>query len=151
MICPQCHEESDERDRFCAHCGASFRAPCPSCQAPLDPNANFCGQCGAVVSEVPEPRADAASDSPATEAERRQLTVLFSDLVGSTKLADGLDPEEWRSVVQAYQRVCTRAVESFGGTVAQYLGDGVLCYFGYPTASEHDAECALRAGLVMIE
>lgn len=81
------------------------------------------------------------------EAERRQLTILFIDLVGSTSLAARLDPEELRFVVQEYQRVCSQAVESRGGHVAQLLGDGMLCYFGYPSASEHDPDNALRAAL----
>jgi TOMM system kinase/cyclase fusion protein len=85
------------------------------------------------------------------EAERRQLTVLFCDLVDSTVLASQLDPEEWREVVRAYQDTCARVIARFEGHIAQYLGDGLLVYFGYPLAHEDDAQRAVRAGLGMVE
>jgi class 3 adenylate cyclase/predicted ATPase len=91
----------------------------------------------------------AASRAP--EAERRQLTVLFCDLVDSTALSSQLDPEEWREVVRAYQEVCAKVIARFEGPIAQYLGDGVLVYFGYPQAHEDDAPRAVRAGLGMVE
>jgi class 3 adenylate cyclase len=83
----------------------------------------------------------------ATEAERRQLTVLFCDLVGSTELAARLDPEDLREVIRAYQATCSDVVCRFEGHVARFLGDGVLAYFGWPRAHEDDAERAVRAGL----
>jgi class 3 adenylate cyclase/predicted ATPase len=85
------------------------------------------------------------------QAERRQLTVLFCDLVDSTVLASQLDPEEWREVVRAYQETCAKVIARFEGHIAQYLGDGLLVYFGYPRAHEDDAQRAVRAGLGMIE
>src|SRR5262245_25040929 len=85
------------------------------------------------------------------EAERRQLTVLFCDLVDSTALAGQLDPEELREVVRAYQEVCAKVIARFDGHIAQYLGDGLLVYFGYPLAHEDDAQRAVRAGLGMVE
>src|SRR5205807_1370719 len=85
------------------------------------------------------------------EAERRQLTVLFCDLVDSTRLASQLDPEELREVVQAYQATCAKVIARFEGHIAQYLGDGLLVYFGYPLAHEDDAQRAVRAGLGIIE
>jgi class 3 adenylate cyclase/predicted ATPase len=85
------------------------------------------------------------------EAERRQLTVLFCDLVDSTALASQLDPEEWREVVRAYQETCARVIARFEGYIAQYLGDGLLVYFGYPLAHEDDVQRALRAGLGMVD
>src|SRR3989454_2630055 len=85
------------------------------------------------------------------DAERRQLTVLFCDLVDSTVLASQLDPEEWRKVVRAYQETCAKVIARFDGHIAQYLGDGLLVYFGYPLAHEDDAQRAVRAGLGMIE
>jgi predicted ATPase/class 3 adenylate cyclase len=81
------------------------------------------------------------------EAERRQLTVMFCDLVGSTQLSARMDPEDLRDVVGAYQRYVAKTVSQFGGFVAKYMGDGVLVYFGYPQAHEDDAERAVRAGL----
>jgi class 3 adenylate cyclase len=85
------------------------------------------------------------------EAERRQLTVLFCDLVDSTVLATGLDPEELREVVRAYQDTCARVIARYEGHIAQYLGDGLLVYFGYPLAHEDDAQRAVRAGLGIVE
>jgi class 3 adenylate cyclase len=84
------------------------------------------------------------------EAERRQLTVLFCDLVGSTALSARLDPEDLRAVIGAYHRCVAGVIEGVGGFVAKYMGDGVLAYFGYPRADEHDAERAARAGLALV-
>ena len=99
--------------------------------------------------------ADAALAPPtrqaAAEAERRQLTVMFCDLVGSTSLSIRFDPEDLREIVGAYHRCVTDTVGHFGGFVARYMGDGVLIYFGYPEAHEDDAERAARAGLAVID
>src|SRR5246500_5125629 len=84
------------------------------------------------------------------EAERRQLTVMFCDLVGSTPLSTRFDPEDLREIVGAYHRCVADTVARFGGFVAKYMGDGVLVYFGYPQAHEDDAERAARAGLAVI-
>src|SRR5262249_18887055 len=80
------------------------------------------------------------------DAERRQLTVLFCDLVDSTALSSQLDPEDLREVVRAYQDTCAKVIARFEGHIAQYLGDGLLVYFGYPQAHEDDAQRAVRAG-----
>ena len=91
-------------------------------------------------------------DVPApSDAERRQLTVMFCDLVGSTALSARLDPEDLRAVIGAYHRCCTDLITEAGGFVAKYMGDGVLAYFGYPQAHEHDAEHAVQAGLALVE
>jgi class 3 adenylate cyclase len=87
------------------------------------------------------------SVSPEDRAERRQVTVMFSDLVGSTALSARMDPEDLREVISAYQKSVAETVQRFGGFVAKYMGDGVLIYFGYPQAHEDDAERAVRAGL----
>jgi class 3 adenylate cyclase/tetratricopeptide (TPR) repeat protein len=87
----------------------------------------------------------------AQDGERRHLTVLFCDLVNSTEIAAQLDPEEWRDILARYQRVAAEAVARFDGRVAQYLGDGVLALFGYPSAHENEAERAVRTGLEIIE
>src|SRR5215467_2923745 len=84
---------------------------------------------------------------PVPEAERRQLTVMFCDLVDSTKLSSQLDPEEYREVVRAYQSACTEVITRFDGHIAQLLGDGLLVYFGYPVAHEDDPHRAVRTGL----
>jgi class 3 adenylate cyclase/predicted ATPase len=85
------------------------------------------------------------------EAERRQLTVLFCDLVGSTELAARLDPEDMGSIIRRYHNCCTEVIQRWEGYVAKYMGDGVLAYFGYPLAHEDDAERAIRAGLAVVE
>ena len=87
---------------------------------------------------------------PQDAAERRQVTVMFSDLVGSTALSARMDPEDLREVVSAYQKCVAETVQRFGGFVAKYMGDGVLIYFGYPQAHEDDAERAVRAGLELV-
>jgi class 3 adenylate cyclase len=100
---------------------------------------------------TPIQSAAAPEPKPRDEAERRQLTVMFCDLVGSTELSTRLDPEDLRSVIDAYHRCTTELVDRNGGFVAKYMGDGVLAYFGYPQADEHDAERAVRAGLGLLE
>ena len=89
--------------------------------------------------------------SPRAEAERRQLTVMFCDLVGSTELSRKLDPEQLRELMRAYQQACGSVIEKYEGHVAQYLGDGLMVYFGWPRAHEDDAERALRASLEIVE
>jgi class 3 adenylate cyclase/predicted ATPase len=114
---------------------------------------------GPTVSQLPPGPQDAAPRAVAPgviapqtpEAERRQLTVLFCDLVDSTVLASQLDPEEYRDVVRAYQRACSEIIQRYEGHVAQLLGDGLLVYFGYPQAHEDDAQRAVRTGLGIIE
>ena len=98
---------------------------------------------------VPKPVA-AAEPKAQDAAERRQVTVLFSDLVGSTALSSRMDPEDLREVISAYQKCVAETVQRFGGFVAKYMGDGVLVYFGYPHAHEDDAERAVRAGLELV-
>ena len=96
-----------------------------------------------IVTVLTAPKPDAA--------ERRQLTVMFCDLVGSTAMSARLDPEDMRAIIGAYHRCCASLIERNGGFVAKYMGDGVLAYFGYPQAHEHDAERAVRAGLAIVE
>ena len=102
------------------------------------------------------PAVDAATPSstprahPEDRAERRQVTVMFSDLVGSTALSARIDPEDLREVISAYQKCVAETVGRFGGFVAKYMGDGVLVYFGYPQAHEDDAGRAVRAGLEFV-
>lgn len=114
---------------------------CRACQGDNPATMRFCGHCGAPLTSTP---------TAEYEAERRQITVLFSDLVGSTALAAKLDPEELREVTAAYHAACDEVVRRHDGHIAQYLGDGVLVYFGYPTAHEDDARRAVRAGLGIV-
>jgi hypothetical protein len=91
------------------------------------------------------------SASVETTGERRHVTVMFSDLVGSTALSAQMDPEDLREIISAYQKCVAETVRRFGGFVAKYMGDGVLVYFGYPQAHEDDAERAVRAGLELVQ
>jgi len=99
----------------------------------------------------PSQAAPPPTEPPLPEAERRQLTVMFCDLVDSTTLSSQLDPEEYRDVVRAYQATCTQIIQRYDGHVAQLLGDGLLVYFGYPQAHEDDAHRAVRTGLEILE
>ena len=140
MQCPQCQCDNLPPARFCSECGMRLLLACAQCGAQLPPGAKFCLECGASLAAAP------------TEAgERRQLTLLFSDLVGSTELSARLDPEEWRDRLAEYHHATADVVTRFGGTVAKYLGDGILALFGYPQAHEDDAERAVRAGLEIVE
>jgi class 3 adenylate cyclase/predicted ATPase len=107
--------------------------------------ARFCAQCGTPL------HPDSRPHGPSTDSEHRQITIVFSDLVGSTELSHRLDPEDLSEVIRDYQREVEAIVRRFEGHVAQYLGDGVLIYFGYPRAHEHDAERAVRAGLAIVD
>jgi class 3 adenylate cyclase len=102
------------------------------------------------ASAMPQPPTVTAP-TPQDTAERRHLTVMFCDLVGSTALSARLDPEDLRGIISAYHRCCMELVERNGGFIAKFMGDGVLAYFGYPRAHEHDAERAVRAGLALAE
>ena len=102
---------------------------------------------GGAVPASPQP---VLAERKPQDAERRQVTVMFSDLVGSTALSARMDPEDLREVISAYQKCVAKTVQRFGGFVAKYMGDGVLVYFGYPQAHEDDAERAVRAGLELI-
>ena len=120
------------------------------------PQAPRCHRCSADRCERQGPpltrrrRPAAPSVSPEDRAERRQVTVMFSDLVGSTALSARMDPEDLREVISAYQKCVAETVGRFGGFVAKFMGDGVLVYFGYPQAHEDDAERAVRAGLELV-
>jgi class 3 adenylate cyclase/predicted ATPase len=104
------------------------------------------------LASLPTPQTPPPSAAPAIrEAERRQLTVLFCDLVDSTALSSQLDPEDLREVIRAYQDTCAKVIARYEGHIAQYLGDGLLVYFGYPLAHEDDAQRAVRAGLGIVE
>jgi class 3 adenylate cyclase/predicted ATPase len=103
------------------------------------------------TSEQPPASPEITPTAPRTDAERRQLTIMFCDLVGSTALSTRFDPEDMQEIVGTYHRCCADLIVKAGGFVARYMGDGVLVYFGYPQAHEHDAERAVRAGLALVE
>jgi predicted ATPase/class 3 adenylate cyclase len=155
MECAHCKSSNPDGKRFCAECGSPLSQPCPCCGAQSMPGKKFCGDCGAsLAGDVVANRRRQTTDAPAAitlGAERRQLTVMFCDLVGSTALSSRLDPEDMREIIGVYQKCVANTVARFHGFVAKYLGDGVLVYFGYPQAHEDDPEQAVRAGLACIE
>jgi class 3 adenylate cyclase/tetratricopeptide (TPR) repeat protein len=154
MLCPSCQHENPPGAKFCLECGSPFSVACPGCDTPLPAAAKFCIECGTRIAPpavpVATPVREPGSQPVTGEGERRQLTVMFCDLAASTELSQRLDPEELREVIRAYQAVAAEAVRTYDGTIAQYLGDGVLVYFGYPRAHEDDAERAVRAGLAIL-
>src|SRR5262245_48324833 len=174
MRCVSCGFENPAGAKFCSECGTPFVRLCPSCGQQMQPTAKFCSECGTpLVAKGQRPavkrrkaqatsrtrkaprRAAAPPVMPPRptlpEAERRQLTVAFIDMVGSTALSAQLDPEDYRAIVQQYQQTCTEVIQRHDGYLAQYLGDGLLVYFGYPIAHEDDAGRAVRTGLEIVE
>ena len=152
MRCSGCMAENAATRRFCSQCGMPLPSPCPACGFENEPGSRFCGGCGRPVGEAAVEGLPAVPALPRADgAERRQLTVMFCDIVGSTPLASRLDPEDLQEVIAAYHQCVTATMRRYDGYVARYMGDGVLVYFGYPQAHEDDAERAVRAGLAQIQ
>ena len=174
MKCPNCSHENRSEAKFCENCGQPLERVCPNCHTPVNANAKFCHNCGhQLAGGEAEARAAQPTRSQPLDAlrrsapqamagkilaerermqgERKLVTALFADIVGSTSLAEGMDPEDWREIVGgAHQRV-GQAVYRYEGTIAQLLGDGVLAFFGAPLAHEDDPERAIRAGLGVLD
>ena len=136
MQCPNCGQANRTGAKFCDECGI----PLPV--RPVGETASLSS-----AQSTPEPPQQNRPPAPDPHAGRRQLTVMFCDIVGSMALAGQLDPEEWRDIVQTYQDTCAGVIQRFDGYIAQYLGDGLLVYFGYPIAHEDAAVRAVKAGL----
>jgi class 3 adenylate cyclase len=168
MRCTKCGTEGISGKKFCAECGSPLANRCTNCGSDNQPEAKFCADCGNPLNpsvntpvsistpsnSVSARTSDSATppaQAPKVVGERRHLTVLFCDLVGSTAIAAQLDPEEWRETVGEYHRTAADAITRFGGHVVKYLGDGVMALFGWPEAHDNDAERAARAGLAIIE
>ncbi len=173
MKCPNCSFENSSDARFCENCGQPFERICPKCGTPNSPTAKFCKNDGfnlqtAKVQARPaqvtksadlDALRKAAPQNVATkilaerdrmEGERKLVTALFTDIVGSTTLAEQMDPEDWREIVSGAHQIVSKAVYRYEGTIAQLLGDGVLAFFGAPLAHEDDAERAARAALEIL-
>src|SRR5438128_1488073 len=155
MECPSCGSANQDGSQFCGDCGSPLPQCCRACGRENPSGNSYCGNCGAPLTGAALPERSSAVGTPAKPvspgAERRQLTVMFCDLVGSTALASRLDLEDLREVIGDYHKDVERVVGRFDGFVAKYMGDGVLAYFGYPRAHEDDAEQAVRAGLGVID
>src|SRR5262245_8164282 len=155
MRCESCGFENPEGMKFCGECATPLKRRCPQCGVESPAGFKFCGACATPLArQTATPPSPTAAVQPLTptraEGERRQLTVMFIDLVGSTTLSQQLDPEDYHARVVAYQTACHHVIARYAGHIAQYLGDGVLVYFGYPTAHEDDAVRAVRSGLEIV-
>jgi class 3 adenylate cyclase/tetratricopeptide (TPR) repeat protein len=168
--CSDCGAENRDGRRFCGDCGAHLIATCPACGALDEDGARFCGSCGVEIAPqigqgtgaAPTPRRvapDPLSYTPkhladkilhsksALEGERKQVTVLFADVTGSTELAETLDAEEWHGILDRFFQILAEGVHRFEGTVNQYTGDGIMALFGAPIAHEDHAQRACYAAL----
>src|SRR5712675_333183 len=127
MRCPRCKTENAATRRFCAQCGIALTSRCTSCSFENEPSAKFCGGCGRLIEQIIAPTpATITAPFRADGAERRQLTIMFCDLVGSTALSARLDPEDLRDIIGAYNAALAEIVGKFDGFVARYMGDGAL-------------------------
>lgn len=159
MRCPGCRHENLDEARFCLHCGAQLGISCADCSAVQPPGAKFCPGCGRAVTATPTP----ASYTPqhiseqilavrsAIEGERKQVTVLFCDIVRSSDVAMELGPEEFHRVIDGFFQVALAEVHRFEGTINQFLGDGFMALFGAPIAHEDHPRRAVLAALGIVE
>ena len=170
MICPQCQSENSTVVAFCDQCGTQLEAPCPRCGEPNRQGAKFCRRCGQAIGETPVRSSPLNVGTPAPdtyvpkhlaekilasrhklEGERKQVTVLFADIRGSTTLVEGLDPEEAQKLIDPVLQIMMDAVHKYEGTVNQVAGDGIMALFGAPLAHEDHALRACYAALAMQE
>ena len=159
MQCSGCGCSNPEIARFCLHCGARLHLVCEGCGFESPAGSHFCGGCGAPLSDLlGVQRPDHSTSTEAASApnhdqrpERRQVTVLFIDMIGSTDLSVQLDEEDFRDVIYKYRDTCASAVRRFDGTIVRYIGDGLLVCFGFPVAHEDDPARAVRAALSLLD
>ncbi|MGW8270827.1 MAG: adenylate/guanylate cyclase domain-containing protein, partial [Burkholderiales bacterium] len=142
MRCAACDHDNPQSARYCAQCGAQLARTCPACGVSVGAAQRFCSGCGVRLEA-------AVGRASAEDAERRQATVVFSDLSGYTALNEALDPEEVESIMQRVKDAATRVVEAHGGTVNQFVGDEIMALFGIPVARRDDAVRAVRAALAL--
>ncbi|HVC86231.1 MAG TPA: adenylate/guanylate cyclase domain-containing protein [Gaiellaceae bacterium] len=145
MLCPGCGATSPEGKKFCSECGTPLALACAACGSALTGNEKFCGECGA-----PRALPSAPTVREAPSSERRLVSVLFADLVGFTTLSEARDAEEVRELLSRYFDTCSRLIALYGGTVEKFIGDAVMAVWGTPTATEDDAERAVRAALDLV-
>ncbi|MET0772862.1 MAG: adenylate/guanylate cyclase domain-containing protein [Candidatus Limnocylindrales bacterium] len=152
--CPACGDPVTPELRFCVGCGTALAVGCPACGAATQPGMRFCGQCGTRLPSAGGPVEAPMARGPgiaAAEVERRLVSVLFGDIVGSTSSAEGRDPEEVREALTRYFEVAEQVIGRYGGMVEKFIGDAVMAVWGTPTAHEDDAERAVRAALDMVD
>ena len=125
--CPACQADNPVGTRFCAECGLALTEQCRRCAAELPRSAHFCPNCGLLLAQ------------PDAREERKVVTVLFADIVDSTRLADRLDPERLRRLLQTYFSEMSAVIEEWGGVVEKFIGDAIMAAFGVPAVREDDA------------
>src|SRR3954471_22662684 len=150
MLCPSCGTENVAGKKFCKECGTPLAVACGSCGAALVGDEKFCGECGAAVAGAQAVSAPSAVVREPSPSERRLVSVLFADLVGFTSLSESRDAEQVRDLLSRYFETCSRLIELYGGTVEKFIGDAVMAVWGAPTATEDDAERAVRAALDLV-
>ena len=150
MNCPSCGYENAAGKKFCTQCGTALAHACSVCGAPISGEERFCGECGTPVAAAAPAPAAVAPTAPEPTAERRLVSILFADLVGFTSLSESRDSEEVRELQSRYFDTCRRLVKLYGGTVEKFIGDAVMAVWGTPTATEDDAERAVRAALDLV-
>jgi class 3 adenylate cyclase/tetratricopeptide (TPR) repeat protein len=180
MPCPKCSHENAPEAKFCQNCGHALQRSCAKCGTTNAPNAKFCIECGSSLQQdspaVPKPAPVSEPNTFSTQlelqkyipkelfsrlktakadremmGERRIVTMLFCDVIGSTEAAESLDPEEWAEIINGAFEHMIQGVYSYEGTIARLMGDGILAFFGAPIAHEDDPERAVMAGLEIIE
>ncbi|HEV8099819.1 MAG TPA: adenylate/guanylate cyclase domain-containing protein, partial [Gaiellaceae bacterium] len=145
MTCPSCGTENRAGAKFCVKCGGGLALACPACGSGYQPGDVFCAECGASLA------GSSPADVPVVPAaERKLVSVLFADLVGFTSLSEQRDSEDTRELLSRYFDTCRRLIELYGGTVEKFIGDAVMAVWGTPTATEDDAERAVRAALDLV-
>jgi class 3 adenylate cyclase/tetratricopeptide (TPR) repeat protein len=151
QVCSACATENPANARFCMSCGTALPRRCTGCGEAIPDEARFCPACGTEQDRrsVPRPAAPAPRAPAVPAEERRQVTVLFADLSGYTAVAERMDPESVKAMVERCLRRLGQEVQQYGGTVDKYIGDNVMALFGAPVAHEDDAERAVRAALGM--
>jgi class 3 adenylate cyclase/tetratricopeptide (TPR) repeat protein len=148
VVCPSCGTENPTAAKFCVECGSALALACPSCGSPYAAGQRFCAECGSALAPPPAETPSVRPEAPA--AERRLVSVLFADLVGFTPLSESKDAEEVRELLSRYFDTCRRLISLYGGTVEKFIGDAVMAVWGTPTATEDDAERAVRAALDLV-
>jgi adenylate cyclase len=147
MRCPECGFENPDGFKFCGSCGTELSVSCPNCGAPAPSGFRFCGECGHPL----DASGPAVADERAMPSERRRVTVLFADLVGFSTLAEHMDPEELRALMNETFKDLTTTIEERDGVVEKFIGDAVVAIFGAPVAHEDDPQRAVHSALAMRE
>lgn len=143
--CPSCHNKNPDTAKFCSACGHSLLLACNNCGYKNPLSSKFCSNCGNKLHET------TVKETDEYYPERRQITAMFCDLVGSTDLSEKLELEDFIELVETYQKICKKTIIKYGGEVNQLSGDGVVTFFGFPIAHENDARRSVQSALGILE